>query len=296
MSQIYHTDMADVSRYVDALLYETNLELSKPQRLVVEEVFSSMNEETLMHSLNCVKFANEYIQRYNESGNSFESDFKISEQDFMLGMAIHDVGKTKIAKEILEYDGKYNEEQRNIINMHADPNNGLSIIALNECLDRVNAREKTSYSLREAGFSTDATDISIYHHAKRLNCPGMKDYIAAAAIVDVSEAASANRKYFQATIQPNYNEDEAKKEALKNAVNWAKGDTEAFFKSARKENDTESHRILGILNDFVHDVTNNNSRFFQDAFGQEHENFVAMENIKNLEKDLNLEQDMDIQF
>ena len=116
IEEFCHTDKNLVKKYVNSLLEQTSLKLTNPQRLVIEEMFSRMNEETIMHSMNCVKFADEYIKKYNQSGHSFSKDFEISEQEMLLGMAIHDVGKTKIPKEIIEYPGKYDDEQIKIMN------------------------------------------------------------------------------------------------------------------------------------------------------------------------------------
>ena len=100
MEHIYETDKAFVKEAMNELFKNTSLRLSEVQKLLIEELYSYMNKETLYHSLNCVKFADEYVKEYEEI--EFEKDFNISKNDFLIAMAIHDVGKIMVPKKFLE--------------------------------------------------------------------------------------------------------------------------------------------------------------------------------------------------
>lgn len=250
MNRIYETDKKEVEIYLDYLIDNSNFFPTTNQKVFLIELYSYMNQETILHCINSIKFADAFIEKYNTIGN-FQKDFGINEDQFLLGIAIHDAGKISVPKEILEMRTKPSDEEWKILNAHAGPK-GSCIKDLNNIMNILNEKSGTNYKLKDIGFSSQITDIAIYHHPQKVPIKiGLKDVFGIAQTVDVAEALSGYRAYIPDNERPPISKVyEINMKDAKNFLNFTWKGIEG--KSSKK--------ILNFAN-FSLDVINENQRF-----------------------------------
>lgn len=250
MERIYETDKSEIESYLNHLIDNSNFFPTTNQKVFLIELYSYMNQETILHCINSIKFADAFIEKYNTIGN-FQKDFGVNEDQFLLGIAIHDAGKISVPKEILEMRTKPNDEQWKILNAHAGPR-GNCIKDLNNIMDILNEKSGTNFKLKDIGFSHKVTDIAIYHHPQKVPIKiGLKDVFGIAQTVDVAEALSGYRAYIPDGERP----------PISKVYEINMNDANKFLKFTFKGTEGKSSKKILNFANFSLDVINENQRF-----------------------------------
>lgn len=158
----------------------------------INETCSRMEIVTLLHSLESIEIANEYIKTLNQKGLDFQETFKISENDFKISLLIHDVGKISIDRELLLSNKQFSDRDREEIKSH-------SLTSL-ETFKLINEQANPKKTVEDV-FSSDITDVAVNHHLlylkDDLERTFLKPHIKLASMIDMLEAMSSDNRYYK---------------------------------------------------------------------------------------------------
>lgn len=173
---------------------EMSVKLTTEQERYLSEMFSRMDTVTIVHSLKATALGEAFIEEYNSKGKNFEADFGISENDFKLGLLIHDSGKISMSKELILSNKKYTDLDYEEMKAH-------SLEAL-DTIKLINEQANPGMKLSEV-FDSSVTTIAINHHPSYLDdhkAKQCKTYCKLAAEIDSIEAMSDKDRLYKVAM------------------------------------------------------------------------------------------------